>query len=145
MLPYKFGLIFIGMKQKKIKMADSKKTSFQPPPKTEQLSPKFYKLIIGWVGLIDVKGIHFAQPIWFSGSRMYALFTPKNTKNAFLAVNWAYNEQPDDHIGWAKWMPFASIIPTYPMTNLWNFGDNRSAFGGGWNNFKKRNLCFISI
>ena len=81
-------------------MADSKKKpSFQPPPKAEQLSPKFYKLIIGWVGLIDVKGIHFAQPIWFSGSRMYALFTPKNTKNAFLAVNWAYNEQPDDHIG----------------------------------------------
>ena len=29
-------------------------------------------------------------------------------------------------------MPFASINPTNPRTNLWNFGDNCSAFGGIW-------------
>ena len=56
----------------------------------------------------------------------------KNTKNAFLAVNWAYIGQSDNHIGWAKSMPFASIDPTQPRTNSWNFGENCSAFGGGW-------------
>ena len=35
--------------------------------------------------------------------------------------NWAYIGQPDDHIGWAKWMPFASINPTNSRTNSWNF------------------------
>ena len=29
--------------------------------------------------------------------------------------------QPDDHIGWATWLPFASIYPTYLRTNPWNF------------------------
>ena len=29
-------------------------------------------------------------------------------------------------------MPFASIDPTHPRTNSWNFGENCSAFGGGW-------------
>ena len=41
-------------------MADSKKLVFQPPPKAEQLSQKFPKLDLGWVELIDAKGIHFA-------------------------------------------------------------------------------------
>ena len=50
----------------------------------------------------------------------------------FFAENWAYVGQPDNHIGWAKWMPFTLIDPTYPRTNLWNFEENCSAFGGGW-------------
>ena len=50
----------------------------------------------------------------------------------FLAVNWAYVGQPDNHIGWEKSMPVASIDPTHPRTNFWNFGENCSAFGGGW-------------
>ena len=50
--------------KKKIKMADSKIWVFQLPPKAEQLSPKFYRLVLGLVGLIDVKGIDVAQPIW---------------------------------------------------------------------------------
>ena len=66
------------------------------------------------------------------GCRTEAQFTAKNTKNAFLAVNWAYIGQPDDHIGWAKLMSFASIDPTHLKTNLWNFGKNCSAFRGGW-------------
>ena len=45
-------------------MADSKELSFQLPPKTEQLSPKFHGLVLGLVGLIDAKGIDVAQPIW---------------------------------------------------------------------------------
>jgi hypothetical protein len=87
---------------------------FQPPPKTEQFSRKFHKLVLGWVGSIDGKGIDFAQTILLSGCPTCA----------FLAVNWAYVGQPDDHIGWAKSMPFASIDPTYPRTNSWNFGEN---------------------
>ena len=62
-------------------------------------------------------------------------FEKSKTKNAFLvffAENWAYVGQPDDHIGWAKWMPFVSIDPTHPRTTLWNFGENCSAFDGGW-------------
>ena len=50
----------------------------------------------------------------------------------FLALFGAYVGQPDGHIGWVTLMPFASINPTNPRTNLWNFGENCSAFGGGW-------------
>ena len=50
----------------------------------------------------------------------------------FFAENWAYVGQPYDHIGWAKWMPFVSIDSSHPRTTLWNFGENCSAFDGGW-------------
>ena len=50
--------------KKKIKMADSKKLSFSTSPKAEQLSPKFHRLVLELVGLIDAKGIDVAQPIW---------------------------------------------------------------------------------
>ena len=50
----------------------------------------------------------------------------------FLALFWAYVGQPDSHIGWVKLMTIASFNPTNPRTNLWNFGENCSAFGGGW-------------
>ena len=53
----------------------------------------------------------------------------KNTKKAVLALSLAYVGQPDSHIGWVTLMPFASINPTIPRTNLWNFGRNCSAFG----------------
>ena len=46
----------------------------------------------------------------------------------FLALFWAYVRQPDGHIGWVILMPFASINPTNPRTNPWNFGGNCSAF-----------------
>ena len=40
-------------------MVDSKKNwVFQPSPKAEQLLPKFHKLVLGWVGSIDPKGIY---------------------------------------------------------------------------------------
>jgi len=47
----------------KFKMADSKKLSFSTSPKAEQFPPKFHGLVLGLVGLIDAKGIDFAQPI----------------------------------------------------------------------------------
>ena len=56
----------IWKKKKKFKMADSKKV-FQPPPKAEQFPPKFHGLVLGLVGLINVKGIDLAQPVWSWG------------------------------------------------------------------------------
>ena len=41
-------------------MADSKKL----PQKAEQFIPKFHGLVLGFVELIDAKGIDVAQPIW---------------------------------------------------------------------------------
>jgi hypothetical protein len=61
----------MGMKQKKniffekkFKMADSKKLSFSKSPILKKISRKFYRLVLGLVGLIDAKGIGVAQPIW---------------------------------------------------------------------------------
>ena len=45
----------------------------------------------------------------------------KNAFFVFLPLFWAYVGQPDDHIGWGTLMPFASINPTHPRTNLRNF------------------------
>ena len=50
----------------------------------------------------------------------------------FFAVNSAYVRQPDNHIIWTKRMPFASSDPTHLRTNVWNFCDSVSSFGGGW-------------
>ena len=58
----------MGMKQKKFKMADSKKLSFTTSPKAEQFPPKFHGLVLGLVELIEGKGIEMAQPIWPGGS-----------------------------------------------------------------------------
>jgi len=64
-LPYKFGLIFMGMKQKKkIKMADSKKAHFSKSPILKSFSRKFLRFVLGLIGLNDAKGIDVAQPIW---------------------------------------------------------------------------------
>ena len=49
--------------KKKSKLPTRKNRVFQLPPKAEQLSPKFHGLVLGLVGLIDAKGIDFAQPI----------------------------------------------------------------------------------
>ena len=61
LIPEKLGPIFMGMKQKKSKMADSKKLSFTKSP---IFLLKFHGLVLGSIGLIDVKGNDVAQPIW---------------------------------------------------------------------------------
>ena len=43
----------------------------------------------------------------------------------FLALFWAHVGQPDGHLGWTTLMPLASIYPTNPRTNPWNFVANR--------------------
>ena len=80
-------------------MADSKKLSFSASSKAEQIPPKFHGFVLGLVGLNDAKGIDLAQPVW----------------------PWAYVGQPHCHIGWVLSMPFASINPTNPWTDQWNF------------------------
>ena len=41
----------------------------------------------------------------------------------------AYVGQPDSHIVWATVMPFTSIYPIYPRTNLWNFHEKIMRIG----------------
>ena len=114
------------------KLPTQKSWVFQPPPKAEQFPPKFHGLVLGLIGLIDAIGIDVAQSIWSWGCPTKAQEQPKKTENAFFVCFWAYVGQPHDHIHWATSMPFASINPTNPRTNPWNFGGNCSAFGGGW-------------
>jgi hypothetical protein len=55
------------MKQKKFKnpkWPTQKKLSFSKSPILKNFLLKFYALVLGSVGLIDVKGIDVAQPIW---------------------------------------------------------------------------------
>jgi hypothetical protein len=51
------------IKQKKIKMANSKKLRFSKRPILKKFSQNFYRLVLGLVGLIDAKGIDVGQPI----------------------------------------------------------------------------------
>ena len=126
----------MGMKPKKnfffakkiSKWPTQKNWVFQPPPKAEQLPPKFHGLVLGLVELIDAKGIGLAQPIWPWDCLTWAQKRPKNTKNAYFGCFRPFVGQLHDHIGWASSMPFASINPTNPRTNPWNFGRNCSAF-----------------
>ena len=55
----------------------------------------------------------------------------------FLGCFCPYIRQPHDNIGWATLMPFASINPTNPRTNLWNFREKFLRIG----DFEKR--CFF--
>ena len=54
----------------------------------------------------------------------------KTPKMHFFACSRAYVGQPHDHIGWVTSMPFASINPTNPRTNLWNFHKILVRIGG---------------
>ena len=68
-LPYKFGLIFMRVKQKKFKMAVFQNGRFSKWPffkiaNSQKFLCKFHGLVLELVGLIDAKGIGVAQPIW---------------------------------------------------------------------------------
>ena len=115
-------------------MADSKTLSFSKSPILKIFLQKFLGLVLGLVGLIDGKGIDVAQPLWSWGCLTQGQKQPKNTKNAFFTCFCPYVRQPHDHIGWATSMPFASINPTNPRTNLWNFREKILRIG----DFEKR-------
>ena len=67
------------------------------------------------------------KKVHFSKSPILKIFCenfmdwPKNTNIAFFACFCPYVGQPHSHIGWDKSMPFASINPSNPRTNPWNF------------------------
>ena len=64
-------------------------------------------------------------------------------KNAFLVffgVNRAYIREPENHIGWAKWMPFTSINPTHPNDQFVKFWGQLLSF---WWWLKTR--CFFWV
>ena len=71
-LPYKFGRIFIKIKQKKNFFFEEKNSKwpifqngrFSKSPILEIFSRKFLRSVLGLVGLIDAKPINVAQPIW---------------------------------------------------------------------------------
>ena len=88
MLPYKFGLILMGMKQKKkakkkIKMGDSKKLRFSKLPILKNCSQKLHRLVLGLVGLVDAKGIDVTQCRWLSG---IILKTAKKHKKCIFSL-----------------------------------------------------------
>ena len=60
---------------------------------------------------------YFAQILSHPYQFAHSILIMKN----FFGNFWAYVGQPHDHIGWAPSMPFASINPTNPRTNPWNF------------------------
>ena len=62
-LTHNLWLIFMGIKKKQ-------KLSFSTLQRAELFLPKFYRLVLGIVGLIDAKGINVTQPIWLSGCLM---------------------------------------------------------------------------
>ena len=71
-LPYKFGLIFLRLKQKKNFFQEKKKSKwpifqnghFSKSPILKFFLRKFHRSVLGLVGFIDAKGINVAQPIW---------------------------------------------------------------------------------
>ena len=60
--PYK-GLIFI-FEEKNSKWSIFQNGRFSKSPILEIFWRKFYRLVLGLVEVIDVKGIDVAQPIW---------------------------------------------------------------------------------
>ena len=50
--------------EKKIQNGRPKKTEIFKTANSQKNFPKFYRLVLGLVGLIDAKGIDLAQPIW---------------------------------------------------------------------------------
>jgi hypothetical protein len=101
-------------------MADSEKLRCSTPPILNHFSWKFQGLILGLVGLIDVKGLTY----------LAVRLSDITTKIAFLPLFWGYVKQPDDHISWASLLPFASIYPTNTRTNPWTFQEKMLRIGG---------------
>ena len=129
----------LGWSKKKFKMAKAKKPHFPAPPILNIFSWKFHGLVLGLVELIDAKGIGMAQLISLWGCLTYAQKQTKNAFLVFLGCFWAYAGQPHNHIGWATSMPFASINPTNPRTNPWNFHKKILRIGGAgkWPFFRR--------
>ena len=133
-ISWEWSNFFFFFFEKKFKMADSKKAHFSKSPILKIFSRKFFRFVLGLVGLNDAKGIDVAQRIWPWGCPTKAQKQPKSTENAFFGCFWAFVGQPHGHIHWATSMPFASFNPTNPRTNLRNFREKILRIG----DFEKR-------
>ena len=84
--------------------------------------------------------------------RVYTIRYPFSKKTLLTLLDyrvnqfWAYGGQSHNNIGWAMPMPFASINPTNPRTNLWNFHEKILRIGGAgkWGFFEAAILNFLS-
>ena len=85
-LSWKFGLIFMRIKQKKIpKWPFFKKGHFSKSPILKIFSWKFRRFVLGSVGLHDAKGIDLAQRTWWWGWSMpFASCNPINPRTNLL-------------------------------------------------------------
>ena len=81
-------------------MADFQNRHFSKSPILKIFLPKFHRLVLGLVGLIDAKGIDVAQPIWSWG----CLTLGKKWIFCVFRLFCPHVEQPHDHIGWATSM-----------------------------------------
>ena len=114
MIPHiKAKVVFIRKKNKK--WPTKKRLIFK-------LHSQYFFAKISWTGLL-VSRIDWCEGYWCGST--YMVVSSKTGKKwffgVFLGCFWAYLRQPHDHIGWAVPMPFASINPIHPRTNLRNF------------------------
>ena len=68
------------------------------------------------------------------------LFSKKG-QNAYFAIKMSYFGQPDSHIGWATFMPLASIYLINLRTNPWNFSEKILRIGG----FENLSFFWVSL
>ena len=91
-LTHNLWLIFMGIKKKQ-------KLSFSTLQRAELFLPKFYRLVLGIVGLIDAKGINMTPPIPMKISHKLCV---RMDGTQFLIFWWftAKNEHGNDIIAW---------------------------------------------
>ena len=114
-LPYEFGLIFMGMKQKKkifffekkIQNGRLKKSSFFKIANSQ----KFLRWVLGLVGLNDVKGIDVAQRIWPWSCPTKAQKQPKNAFSVPMKISPNLYGRMDGSKFWCfPWFPENSLL-----------------------------------
>ena len=131
--------------EKKIQNGRLKKNEFFKITKSWANSAKISR-IGPWVSRID-----WCEEHWCGSSYMAVRLSDlssiigKNAIFVFLGHFWAYVGEPHGHTGWATSMPFASINPTNPRTNPWNFGGNCSAFGDVEKLFLNRPFWILNL
>ena len=87
-------------------------------PKNQHTQRKFLNWSLGQQDEIMQRALMWLNlSIWSSGCPTKGLKQAKNTKHAFFACFRPYFGQPDNHVGLAKLMPFASVYPVDPRTN----------------------------
>ena len=93
---------------------------------------QYFFVKISWIGHW-VSRIDWCKGHWWSSTymvvRLSDIISETGKKCIFVVFRPILSLQSHGHTGWATSMPFASINPTNPRTNPWNFGGNCTAFG----------------